>query len=272
MLGNSNFTLEPILGKENTCKTAILENGDRYFVKFLRTYDNEFQTAEEIFNEIAEERVLKALGVSDLGHTVETVNSRIAIVQRYYPKNWSQVEQEGLEIIDIEEWATLLAAETWVRQSDRGVGANHHVGLVIVDGVGVKYRAIPLDLGHSFVGHPGGYNGIDDDLNQDWIKSLFWTSKKFPRAALEASVSEIEKVSIVQVINGALEHILQATNWSDDLRTHLKNHADRVANFLYARRPKLKDALLGWWDQTQAIAGNIAVPNDMVEQVMPVAA
>lgn len=249
VIDNSNFTLEPIPGKD-TCKAAVLENGERYFIKFLRDYNNEKLTVEEIFNEVAEERILSALGISDLGHTVKMVNSKLAIIQKYFPKNWSCVEQEGLEITSIEEWATLLTVESWVRQCDRGMGANHHVGLAVVDGVGIKYRAIPLDLGHSFIGHPGNYNGIDDDLTPDWVKnSLFWTTRKFPKTALEETVSKAEKISIVQVLNGALDHILQATNWSEDIKTHLKNHADRAANFLYVRRPKLREVLLTWWDQ-----------------------
>lgn len=256
MFDDVKFTLESIPGKD-TCKTAVLENGERYFVKFLRTYDNELLTAEELFNEIAEERILAALGITDLGHTVKMINSRLAIVQRHYPKNWSSVEQENLEIAYVEEWATLLAAETWVRQGDRGVGSHHHVGLVVVDGVGVKYRAIPLDLGSSFIGHPGGYTGLDDDLNPEWVKSLFWTSKQFPRASLEEVLSKVDKLSIVQVLNGALEHILQATNWSEDIATHLKNHADCAANFLSVRRPKLKDVLLAWWDQTQTVVKTV---------------
>ncbi len=264
-LSNKNFILHPHPSGKITCKVAVLENDDKYFVKYLRTYDNEFHTAEEIFNEVLEERILAALDISDLNHSVEPVNSRIAIVQRYYAKNWSNVASEGLEIANFDEWPLFLTAETWVRQTDRGPGKNEHVGLAVVDGVGSKYRAGPLDLGCSFVGQPGGYEGVDDDLTSDWVKSLFWTKQDFPKAALEEAIAKIEKLSIVQIVNSAMEHILQASNWSEEVKVHIKKHGDRVANFLYARRAKLKEVLLGWWDQ--AHAGVVETPAAQVAAV-----
>lgn len=248
-LPDAEFTLEPHHSGKATCFVANFSTGERFFAKFPRTSENEVQGIEEIFNELLGGKIFSTLGIYDIKYDVKPLNLRLAIIQRYHPKDWSNAEDEGVEVVNLDEWPLFLAAESWMRQSDRLLDKKEHVGLALVDGEPGRYRAIPLDLGHALIGHPGGYTGVDEDLTSEWMKNLFWTNKDIKKDALISAISLIEKVPVYQVIYEIVQDVLKISNWSETIKLHLKKHADNVAHFLLVRRVKLKEVLLAWWEE-----------------------
>lgn len=248
-LPEAEFILEPHHSDKATCFVANFSTGEKLFVKFPRTSENEIQGIEEIFNELLGSKIFSGLGIYDINYTVKPLGLRLAIIQRYHSKDWSSAEDEGVEVTNLDEWPLFLAAETWMRQSDRSADKKEHVGLALVDGEPGRYRAIPLDLGNALIGHPGEYKGLDEDLTPEWMKNLFWTNKDIKKDALLSAISLIERLPVYQLVYEVVQDVLQISNWSETIKLHLKKHADDVAHFLLVRRRKLSEVLLSWWEE-----------------------
>lgn len=244
------FNLEPHPSGKNTCFILTSTNsGVKLFVKFPRTVDDSGQGIEEIYAELLGEKILIALEASCLSSHIEVISLKVAIVREYCDKNWSDGTREHLEIANYNEWPLLLTAETLMRQTDRSPDKHEHVGLRVVDGIGRRYKAVPLDLGHAFIGFPGGYNGLDEDLTSDWINSLFWAHRELTRAELEETISKVEKLQITKITYQVAEEILKVSNWPSSVIDHLWRHVDKVGYFLMVRQKKIRATLLNWWDQ-----------------------
>lgn len=246
-LPDAEFTLEPHHSGKATCFVANFSTGEKLFAKFPRNSENE-TGLEEIFNELLGGRIFSALGIYGIDYIVRRLDFKLAIIQRYHSKDWSNSEDEGVEIINLDEWPLFLATETWMRQLDRSLDKKEHVGLALIDGEPGRYRALPLDLGNALIGQPGG-KGLEDDLTPEFVKSLFWTNKNIKKNDLISAIVLIEKLPVYQLIYDVVQDVLKISNWSDKMKSHLKKHADDVAYFLLARRKKLKEVLLAWWEQ-----------------------
>lgn len=252
---NSPYTLEPHGSGKKTCYIAtITHTGEKFFVKMPRTIDNVNEGLQEIFAELLGEEIFSAVGVDDIGSQLQNLGFQPAIVQRYHPKNWTNSTDQGVEIVNYHEWPLFLAAETLMRQTDRSPGKPEHVGLSLIEGVGLKYRGIPLDLGNAFVGYPSGYQGLDEDLNPEFLKTLFWSTRDSTRAELEDAITRLEEIAMFEVVYKSYRKIEDFSTWSTPQLTELKKHIDRVLYFLQVRIKKLRAVLLSWWDQEHPTA------------------
>lgn len=244
-----SFNLEPHPSGKNTCFILTTTSGLKRFVKFPRTVDDSGQGVEEMFSELLGESILSWVGASRPSSSIEVISLKIALVREYCEKNWSNTITENLEIANYDEWAPFLVAETLMHQTDRSPDKHEHIGLSLVDGINRQYNAVPLDLGHAFIGSPGGYSGLDEDLTPEWVNSLFWAHREFSRGELENAITKIEELPVVKIIYEVVNEILKVSNWPDSIKTHLWKHADKVGFFLLIRQKKIREILLRWWDQ-----------------------
>lgn len=248
-LSGKKFDLEPHNSGKTTCWVATTQDGGMYFVKFPRTVEDSHQGGEEIFSELLGADILSRLNIQGIQYSVEQVNFKLAIVERFHSKNWSNSSDEGIVISNYDQWSLLLTAEAWMGQSDRAVGKPEHVGLVSVDDVGKNYNAIPIDLGHAFVGQPSGNQALDESLTPDYVKGIFWANREMSETDLEAAISKVDELPVVEIVNGVVDKILSVSSWPENFKVYIKKHADQVTFFLLLRRKRLKGVLLEWYRQ-----------------------
>jgi hypothetical protein len=247
---SADYKFEPHPSGKNTCFIATHKStGENHFVKFPRTIDNLQAGMEEIFHEMLGENIIFSLGILEREYSLQVIDFKPAIVQPYYTKNWSNSGDEGIEIVNKNEWPLLLAAELLMGQMDRPVGKPEHVALALVEGVGLKSRAVPIDLGHAFFGAPSGSQRLDEDMNPGLPATLFWSSGDFTRAELEAAITFVESLPLYEIVYITVSKIIALGSWSEQQIDLIKSHADKLNFFLLSRRNKLRNILLAWWDQ-----------------------
>ncbi len=228
---------------------CVLSNkfGKRKFLKYPRNVDRSMLI--ELLNEVIVDKIHEKLGLNSVGVFFEIVDGRLGLIEDFYSSNWNYVNTNpNLEIKEKDLFGRLLAAEVLTRQTDRSPSKLEHIGVDVHDEAIIW---VAIDNGHTLKGWNKEYTGLDEDLNVQFVSSLFSSTQINSFEEVKKGIDIIRKLDFSEIITEIIQELLDKTYWTDDARDYFESYGSEVIDFLNARKEKLEPVLNEWWIQKQ---------------------
>lgn len=205
----------------------------------------------ELLNELIVDKIHERMGIPSLNAFLEIIDGRLGIIENFYPLDWGYVTSNPtVQIQGKEIFGRLLVAELLVRQTDRSPSKPEHLGIKEFDG---RISWVPIDNGHSLKGCSRDYNGIDEDLNEEFISTLLTATQVEKFEDIEAGLKKVKNLEFNEIVGEAVRELLEKCNWTIDTREYFESYGDELVQFLNTRRAKLEDILKSWWAKKNPI-------------------
>lgn len=258
--------------KKTILRAEILENKD--YVQALRYLENgkevwkaprpdsdfESKLREEV-NEIFCGRVYDELIDSCLSPRLQDLDHRFGVVTNYIDQE-IDLTKEISNYSNSDKLNIFFGLEVLLHQQDRNKDASRH--LRIRSNENGTSTICPIDNGFSLMFIDESKKDPSNDLDADFINNLLSSDFVSSRSDIDTICILIESMDLRRLVYDTVVHIVGTCSLSPTVRGFIFSYAERLVEYLEARRALIKDSLVNWWVIKRESIEKVEIPLNAV--------